>query len=130
MATYTITVNGKSYDVTVEKKGGTAAPAVKAAPAAAAAPAPAPAAAAAPAAPKPAAPAAGGAGTINAPMPGKVIKVMVSVGDSVKKGQELIIVEAMKMHNPVLAGSDGVVKEIFVKAGDPIQTGNALISVG
>jgi biotin carboxyl carrier protein len=133
MATYTITVNGKSYDVTVEKKGGAAAPAVKAAPAAAAAPAPAsaaaPAPAAAPAAPK-AAPAAGGAGTISAPMPGKIIKVMVNVGDSVKKGQELIIVEAMKMHNPVLAGSDGVVKEIFVKAGDPIQTGAALISVG
>ena len=63
-------------------------------------------------------------------MPGKVITVNVSVGDSVKKGHELLVVEAMKMHNPVLAATDGVVQEIFVKAGDPIQTGMPLILVG
>lgn len=89
--------------------------------------APTPAPAAAPVAPKAAAPAVGGAGTISAPMPGKVIKVLVNVGDNVKKGQELIIVEAMKMHNPVLAVSDGIVKEVCVKAGDPIQAGTPLI---
>ncbi|MDR3591179.1 MAG: hypothetical protein P4N41_16120 [Negativicutes bacterium] len=67
--------------------------------------------------------------TISAPMPGKIISVKVSVGDSVTKGQELIIVEAMKMHNPVLATGDGVVREIYIKAGDPIQTGTALLLV-
>jgi glutaconyl-CoA/methylmalonyl-CoA decarboxylase subunit gamma len=128
MSTYTITVNGKSYDVTVEKKSGAAAPV--AAPAAAPAPAPVAAAAPAPAPTAPKAAPAAGAGTISAPMPGKIIAVKVSVGDSVKKGQELIVVEAMKMHNPVLAANDGVVKEIFVKPGDPIQTGTPLISVG
>ncbi|MDR3587164.1 MAG: acetyl-CoA carboxylase biotin carboxyl carrier protein subunit [Desulfosporosinus sp.] len=126
MATYSITVNGKSYDVIVEKKGGGAAPAAKATPTPVAAPAPAP--VAAPAAPK-AAPVGGGAGIISAPMPGKIISVRVNVGDSVKQGQELIIVEAMKMHNPVLAAGAGVVREIFVKPGDPIQTGTQLISI-
>jgi biotin carboxyl carrier protein len=72
----------------------------------------------------------GGGATINAPMPGKVIAVKVKVGDSVKNGQELIIVEAMKMHNPVLTATDGVVQELFVKPGDPIQTGTPLISIG
>lgn len=130
MANYTISVNGKSYDVTVEKKGGSAAPAATAPTPAVVAPAP----AAVAAAPAPAAKApktAGGAGaTVSAPMPGKVIAVKVKEGDSVKKGQELIMVEAMKMHNPVLAPSDGVVLEIFVKAGDPIQTGTPLVTVG
>ncbi|MDR3562835.1 MAG: acetyl-CoA carboxylase biotin carboxyl carrier protein subunit [Negativicutes bacterium] len=134
MASYTITVNGKSYDVIVEKKSGAAAPAAAAAPVAAPAPAAAPAApapkAAAPAPAPKAAPAAGGAGTISAPMPGKIIAVKVAVGDSVKKGQEVIVVEAMKMHNPVLAAGDGVVKEIYVKPGDPIQTGTPLILIG
>ena len=63
-------------------------------------------------------------------MPGKVISVNVKVGESVKKGQELIVVEAMKMHNPVLSVADGVVQEIFVKTGDPIQTGSPLITLG
>jgi biotin carboxyl carrier protein len=126
MADYTITVNGKSYDVSVEKKGGAVAPKAAtpvATPVATTAPV-----AAAPVAPKATAPAGTGA-TINAPMPGKVIAVKVNTGDSVKKGQELLIVEAMKMHNPVLAATDGVVQQIFVKAGDPIQTGTPLISV-
>jgi glutaconyl-CoA decarboxylase len=132
MANYTISVNGKTYDVTVEKKGCGAAlaaapvAATMAAPAPTQAPAPAPVQAAPASAP---AKATGGAGTISAPMPGKVIQVKVKQGDSVKKGQELIVVEAMKMHNPVLAANDGVVQEIFVKAGDPIQTGTPLITV-
>ena len=127
MTAYTITVNGKTYEVEVEKKGSTPAPkATVSAPKAAQV-----AAQPAPAAPAPAAPAAA-AGTgnkITAPMPGKVISVKVSVGDSVKKGQELIMMEAMKMHNPVLAANDGVVEEIYVKTGDPVQTGALLISI-
>ena len=118
MTVYSITVNGKTYEVAVEKKS--SAPAAKVS-----TPVSAP---AVPAAPAPSV--AGGAGDkITAPMPGKIINVKVAVGDSVKKGQELIIMEAMKMNNPVLAVNDGVVKEIYVKTGDPVQTGAALISV-
>ena len=129
MTVYSITVNGKTYEVAVEKKS--SAPAAKVStPMAQAAPAAPPVSApAVPAAPAPSV--AGGAGDkITAPMPGKIINVKVAVGDSVKKGQELIIMEAMKMNNPVLAVNDGVVKEIYVKTGDPVQTGAALIFVG
>jgi glutaconyl-CoA decarboxylase len=134
MSNYTIKVNGKSYDVTVEKQGcaqGTVAAPPKAMPASQQVPVPsAPTLTAAPAAPKASPAGAASKAAIIAPMPGKVIEVKVKVGDSVKKGQELIIVEAMKMHNPVLAAADGVVQEVFVKAGDAIQTGTPLISVG
>ncbi|VBB07842.1 biotin/lipoyl attachment [Lucifera butyrica] len=132
MTTYTITVNGKSYDVTVEKKGEAVTPRVAAPSASAPAPAPAAAPVAAPApAPKASAPAAGGAGSqVAAPMPGKVIALKVKTGDSVKKGQEVLVMEAMKMHNPVLASGDGVVKEIYVKEGDPVQAGQALALIG
>lgn len=130
MTTYTITVNGKSYEVSVEKKAGTrttaqpvfAAPSVAPAVAPAATPAPAPTAAA---------PAAGGAShKILAPMPGKIINVKVNVGDSIQNGQQLLTMEAMKMHNPVLSNVDGVVKEIYVKVGDAVQTGNPLVAIG
>lgn len=128
MKNYSITVNGKTYEVAVEEKGGSVAPKVARTPTSAPAPAPV---AAAPAPKAAATPAAGGAGTkIAAPMPGKIIAVKVSVGDSVKNGQELIIMEAMKMHNPVLASADGVVKEILVKAGDPVQAGTVLAVIG
>lgn len=128
MKNYSITVNGKTYEVAVEEKGGSAAPKVAHTPTSVPAPAPV---AAAPAPKAAATPAAGGAGTkIAAPMPGKIIAVKVSVGDSVKNGQELIIMEAMKMHNPVLASADGVVKEILVKAGDPVQAGTVLAVIG
>lgn len=131
MKNYSITVNGKTYEVAVEEKGGTAAPKVAAHTAAPAA-APKPAAAPAPApAPKAAAPSTGGPGTkVTAPMPGKIISLKVSVGDSVKNGQELLVMEAMKMHNPVLANADGAVKEILVKAGDPVQAGSVLVVIG
>ncbi|HEY3424580.1 MAG TPA: biotin/lipoyl-containing protein [Negativicutes bacterium] len=114
MSMYTITINGKAYDVSVEKKDG--APTVKAA-----APAP----VAAPASN------AGAVGTkISAPMPGNIIDVKVEVGDNVKKGQELIILEAMKMRNPMLAVTDGVIQAIYVKPGDAIQTGTILLVIG
>ncbi|HUL01136.1 MAG TPA: biotin/lipoyl-containing protein [Nitrospirota bacterium] len=66
---------------------------------------------------------------VNAPMPGKIISVKVKVGDSVKKGQELLIMEALKMQNAIRTPGDGVVKEIHVKAGDPVQTGAPLVTV-
>lgn len=92
MKNYRITVNGTSYDVSVEELSGGAAP-VAAAPVAAPA--------AAPAAP---APAAGGAGSIkvSSPMPGKILAVKANVGDSVKKGQVILILEAMKMETKLL----------------------------
>ena len=95
-----ITVNGTAYDVQVEELSGSEAPAVAAAPAAAA---PAPAA-------KPAAP-AGAAGSIvvKAPMPGTVVNVVVSAGQAVKSGDDLVFIEAMKMETPVKAPQDGTV---------------------
>lgn len=128
MKNYSISVNGKTYDVAVEEVGGTAAPAPKAAPRAAA---PAPAVTAAPAPKAAPAPSAGGPGTkVTSPMPGKIISLTVSVGAAVKNGQELLIMEAMKMHNPVLANADGTVKEILVKAGDAVQAGSPLVVIG
>ena len=98
MKKFNITVNGQAYEVEVEEVGGavSAAPAPKAAPAPAAAPAPkaAPAPAAAPA-PKAAAAVPAGAATVSAPMPGKIMSVAVKPGDAVKRGQVLLILEAM-----------------------------------
>ena len=111
MKSYTITVNGTVYDVTVEEKaGGAAAPA---APAQAAAPAPAPAQAPAPKAPA----ASGSAGSVEvtAPMPGKILAVKADVGcKSVKKGDVILLLEAMKMENEVVAPQDGTIASINV----------------
>lgn len=130
MKKFNITVNGTAYDVEVEEvRGGAAAaprataPAPKAAPAPAAAPAP-------KAAPAPAAAPAGGAGTISAPMPGKIIDVKVSVGQAVKAGDTLLILEAMKMQNEIPAVSDGTVKSINVSAGQSVKAGDPMIEVG
>ncbi|HMM19263.1 MAG TPA: acetyl-CoA carboxylase biotin carboxyl carrier protein subunit [Selenomonadales bacterium] len=126
--TYTITLNGKTYDVVVQKKtAGTAAPALSVVPQAAPAPAPQPAAPPTPG--KAAAPAAGGSYSIAAPMPGKVIALKVAVGDAVQEGQEVMVVEAMKMHNPILAARAGVVRAIHVKTGEAIQTGQNMITL-
>ena len=106
MKNYRITVNGTSYDVSVEELAGGVAPV--AAPVAAA-PVAAPAAAPAPA---PAAKSAG-AGSIKvaSPMPGKILDVKANVGDAVKKGQVILILEAMKMENEVVAPEDGTVSK-------------------
>ena len=105
MKAYTITVNGTAYEVEVEEKGGAVAAAPRAAAPAPRAAAPAPKAAPAPA-PAPAAkPVAAGAATVTAPMPGKVLEVKCKAGDAVKSGQVLLILEAMKMQNEIMAVS-------------------------
>ncbi|HDR15557.1 MAG TPA: biotin/lipoyl-binding protein [Desulfobacteraceae bacterium] len=64
---------------------------------------------------------------ILAPMPGTVIEILVNVGDSVKKDDELLILEAMKMENPIYAPDDGNVKEIMVKAKDSVESDQVLM---
>lgn len=125
MKNYRITVNGTSYDVSVEELSGGAAPVaapVAAAPVAATAPA------AAPAAP---APAAGGAGSVkvSSPMPGKILAVKANVGDSVKKGQVILILEAMKMENEVVAPEDGTIASIDVTVGASVESGDTLATL-
>ncbi len=122
MKSYTITVNGNVYDVTVEETGSTpsAAPvrrAVAAAPVAAAAPA-----AAAP---------AGGAGNvvIDAKAAGKVFKIEAKVGDAVKKGDTILVLEVMKMESPVVAPEDGTVATIDCAVGDMVESGKLLATL-
>lgn len=128
MKNYTITVNGTPYNVTVEDANGSAAP-VAAAPAPVAAPAsaPAPAPAAAPAAP--AAPAAAGSVSVDAPMPGNILDIKVSNGASVKAGDVLLILEAMKMENEIVAPQDGTVASVNVNKGDTVEAGQTLVSL-
>ena len=116
MKAYTITVNGTAYEVEVEEKGGAVAAAPRAAAPAPRAAAPAPKAAPAPA-PAPAAkPVAAGAATVTAPMPGKVLEVKCKAGDAVKSGQVLLILEAMKMQNEIMAPADGTIADVRVSA--------------
>lgn len=123
MKNYTITVNGNVYDVTVEEGAGGAAPvaaAPKAAPAAAPKAAPA-------AAPK----AAAGAGSVKveAGAAGKIFKIEASVGQAVKKGDTVIILEAMKMEIPVVSPTDGTVASIDVNVGDSVEAGACLATL-
>ena len=123
-----VTVNGKVYEVETE--------APKAAPVAAkpaATPAPTPKPAAAPAAPKAeakpaAAPAAGL--QVKSPLPGSVIKVLVSEGQAVKKGDTLLTLESMKMENAIMAEADGTVKQIAVTPGQNVMQDDLLIVLG
>lgn len=133
---YKITLKGKTYEVEVEQGEAmivdeyaayAPAPAAPAAPVAVPSPAAAP---AAPAAPAAAAPAAVAAGTpVASPLPGNVLAVKVSVGDAVKAGQVLMLIEAMKMENEVVAPSDGVVKQIVVNKGATVATGDTLLVI-
>ena len=125
MKNYTITVNGTPYNVTVEDANGSAAP-VAAAPAPAAAPASAP--APAPAA-APAAPAAAGSVSVDTPMPGNILDIKVSNGASVKAGDVLLILEAMKMENEIVAPQDGTVASVNVNKGDTVEAGQTLVSL-
>jgi len=130
MKKYNVTVNGVLYEVEVEEVGAQYAPAPVAAPVAPATPAPvAPVAPAAPKAAPKAAPAATGSVSVKAPMPGNIIKVNVKAGDSVKKGDILCILEAMKMENEICAPSDGVVAGVNVVQGASVQTDDVLLSL-
>ena len=123
MKNYTITVNGTAYDVTVEEGGAGSAP-VAAAPKAAPK--------AAPAAAKVVTPAAtGAAGSIKveAGAAGKVFKIEKQVGAAVKKGDAVVIIEAMKMEIPVVAPEDGTVASINVAVGDSIEAGALLATL-
>lgn len=120
-----VTVNGTDYQVELENAP--AAP-VQTAPAAAPVAAPAPAAPAASAAPKPAASGAGKA--VTSPLPGVIIAVKVNVGDSVKAGQEVAVLEAMKMENSIEATQDGTVTAIHVAKGDSVLEGAAIVTIG
>lgn len=114
MKRFNVTVNGKAYDVAVEEIANGAAPAptapVQAAPAAA--------------------PAAVGAGEkVTAPMPGTILDVKVNVGDTVSRGQVIMILEAMKMENDIVASCDGKITSIVVKKGDTVNSGDALATI-
>ena len=122
MKNYTITVNGNVYDVTVEEGTSTGAPVAAKAPAAPKA---------APKAPAAAPKASGAAGSIKveAGAAGKIFKVEASVGQAVKKGDAVIILEAMKMEIPVVAPEDGTVASIDVAVGDTVEAGAVLATL-
>ena len=124
MKNYTITVNGTVYDVTVEEGTGSAAAPAAAAPAAAPKAAP-------KAAPAPKAPASSGGGAVKvtASVPGKVFKVNATPGQTVKSGDPIITLEAMKMEIPVVAPQDGTVASIEVAAGDAVENGQVLATM-
>ena len=139
---YVVKVNGKEYDVEVEKLGGPYASLsrstayvqgvpVAVAPVAAPAPvAPAPAPVAAAPAPAPAAaPSSSGAAEVVSPMPGKVFKLVAQPGDQVAEGQVVMILEAMKMENEIVAPQAGTVDAILVKEGDLVETDTVLATL-
>lgn len=121
MKNYTITVNGVAYDVTVEEGTGNGAAPVARAAAPKAAPKAAPA----------AAPKAAGAGSVKvtASVPGKVFKVEASVGQTVKAGDPIVVLEAMKMEIPVVAPQDGTVASIDVAVGAAVENGDVLATM-
>lgn len=130
MKKFNITVNGTAYEVEVEEVKAQAAAAPKAAPKAPAAPAP-KAAPALQAAPKKAAVAAGaGEHSIDAPMPGKIVKLVAAEGQAVKAGDTLLILEAMKMQNEIAADADGTVKTFNVAAGQSVKAHESLVIIG
>lgn len=129
---FKISVDGKEYLVEMEEIGGTPAPAAAPSPSPAIAPASAPV-AEVPAepspAPTPASSAPAGADALAAPMPGTILKVLVNVGDSVSENQPLMILEAMKMENEIVASSAGTVSAIHVSPGQTVNPGDGLITI-
>ena len=112
MRKFLVNVNCTSYEVEVEEIKGDAKPAAKEL-----------------SAPAPKAPAPGGAAdTISAPMPGTVISINVKVGDSFKRGQVLLVLEAMKMENEILAPRDGRVVNVNAQKGSSVNSGDILIA--
>lgn len=119
MKKYNVTVNGNAYEITLEVVDAAdvkTTPAPAAAPVAAPAPAPAPA----------AAPATAGGETVNAPMPGNILAVNVQNGATVKKGDVLMILEAMKMENEIMSPCDGTISSVNVTKGSTVETGAVL----
>lgn len=124
MKKYNVTVNGTAYEVTLEAVDASevkTSPAPAAAPAAA--PAPTPAAA-------PAAPVSGGKETVSSPMPGNILAVNVANGAVVKKGDVLMILEAMKMENEIMSPCDGTILSVNVTKGASVETGAVLCVIG
>ena len=110
MKTYTITVNGTAYEVTVEEGAGSgAAPVVKSA--------------------APVSSGAVGAVKVNAPMPGKILAVKANAGQAVKKGDVIIVLEAMKMENDIVAPQDGTIASVSCAVGDSVEAGALLASL-
>ena len=114
MKIYKVKVNGKLFEVELESvsevAGNVSAPVANPAPVIA--------------------PASNGANTVKAPIAGKVLKISVKVGDAVKKGQSVAIVEAMKLENEIPSAFDGVVKAILVKEGDAVENGQPIVELG
>ena len=128
MKKYNVTVNGTAYEVTLEAVDASEVktpPAPAAAPAAAHAPTP----AATPAA-APAAPVSGGKETVSSPMPGNILAVNVANGAAVKKGDVLMILEAMKMENEIMSPCDGTILSVNVTKGASVETGAVLCVIG
>lgn len=129
MKTYNITVNGVTYVVSVEEVANDGyTPAAPAAAPAAAAPAVAPAVAPAPAA-APAKQGSAGSVTVKAPMPGNIMKINAKVGAAVKKGDVLVVLEAMKMENDICAPEDGTVASVEVSQGVSVETDAVLVTL-
>ena len=129
---YKVTLNGRTYEVEVEAGKAMLLDEYEAiAPAAPAAPAAAPVAAAPAAAPAAAAPAVTGAGeAVTDPMPGTILKVNVKVGDAVKAGTVLCVLEAMKMENEIMAPKAGTVTQVLATKGGSVDTGAPLVVIG
>jgi biotin carboxyl carrier protein len=119
---FNITVNGSAYEVEIEEVKA-AATTAKSAPKAA----PAPVKPAAPAPAKAAVAPSAGETAVNAPMPGKIVKLVANEGAAVKAGDVLLILEAMKMQNEITAPSDGTVKAFNVAAGQSVKAGEVLV---
>ena len=116
MKKYRVNVNGTEYEIGIELMSEEEAAASKQAPKAA------------PAATAPAAKPGDGE-AVNSPMPGTILSVNVKAGDAVKKGQVLMILEAMKMENEIMAGTDGTVTAVMVNAGQAVEAGTALCTI-
>ena len=125
MSKYRITVDGKTYEMDVEligSNGACSAPVQVQSKPAAAAPVAAP-------APKASKPVNAGSGSVIAPMPGTILKVNKSEGESVKSGEVVLVLEAMKMENEITAPNDGVISSLSLTAGSTVAGGDLLFEV-
>lgn len=127
MKNYTITVNGNIYEVSVEESSNTNTAVTPVQPTVAAKAAPVAQAKKAPVA-KPAA-SAGGSVKVSSPMPGKILSVKADAGASVKRGDVILILEAMKMENEIVAPEDGTVASVNVSAGQTVEAGDLLATL-